>query len=198
MNVVQNLGYDTSYRTAFNAYSTMITSVNRQNQETFVYSNVDIADSFNKDEVGRYSVFDIANWFLSKEEMTHKKVQKLCYYAQAWCYALRGYRLENTDYQAWVHGPVSPALWEKFKSFGYDPIRIVGKPRVTIAEEDVKLLEDVWDTYGENTGNALEALTHRELPWIEARRGYAPEEKCTVAISPRSMESYYKSIYIGD
>ena len=75
MNVVQNLGYDTSYRTAFNAYSTMITSVNRQNQETFVYSNVDIADSFNKDEVGRYSVFDIANWFLSKEEMTHKKVQ---------------------------------------------------------------------------------------------------------------------------
>lgn len=198
MNVVQNLGYDTSYRTAFNAYSTMITSANRQNQETFVYSNVDIADSFNKDDVGRYSVFDIANWFLSKEEMTHKKVQKLCYYAQAWCYALRGYRLENTDYQAWVHGPVSPALWEKFKSFGYDPIRIVGKPRVTIAEEDVKLLEDVWDTYGENTGNALEALTHRELPWIEARRGYAPEEKCTVAISPRSMASYYKSIYIGD
>ena len=106
--------------------------------------------------------------------------------------------MENTDYQAWVHGPVSPALWEKFKSFGYDPIRIVGKPRVTIAEEDVKLLEDDWDTYGENTGNALEALTHRELPWIEARRGYAPEEKCTVAISPRSMESYYKSIYIGD
>lgn len=39
-----------------------------------------------------------------------KKLQKLCYYAQAWAYALKGYRLEDTDYQAWVHGPFSPAL----------------------------------------------------------------------------------------
>ena len=60
------------------------------------------------------------------------------------------------------------------------------------------LLEDVWDTYGDNTGNALEALTHRELPWMEARRGYEPDERCTVVISPITMASYYKSIYVGD
>ena len=59
-------------------------------------------------------------------------------------------------------------------------------------------MENVWDTYGENTGNALEALTHRELPWTEARRGYNPEERCTVVISPDTMKSYYKSIYCGD
>ena len=67
-----------------------------------------------------------------------------------------------------------------------------------IDAEDEQLLEDVWDTYGDNTGNALEALTHRELPWMEARRGYEPDERCSVVISPTTMASYYKSIYAGD
>lgn len=37
----------------------------------------------------KYSVFDVANWFLAHETMMHKKLQKLCYYAQAWFYALK-------------------------------------------------------------------------------------------------------------
>lgn len=30
------------------------------------------------------TVFDVAEWFLSKESMTNKNLQKLCYCAQAW------------------------------------------------------------------------------------------------------------------
>lgn len=149
------------------------------------------------DDNGKYSIFEIAKWFLAKESMTQKKLQKLCYYAQAWCYALRGYRLENTDYQAWVHGPVSPALYEKFKSFGYDAIRMSGNYVLKIEKEDQELLQDVWETYGDRTGNALEVLSHRELPWQEARRGYKPDERCSIVISPMTMASYYKSIYNG-
>ena len=40
-------------------------------------------------EVAKYSVLDVANWVLTHEAMTHKKLQKLCYYAQAWYYALK-------------------------------------------------------------------------------------------------------------
>ena len=29
-------------------------------------------------------ITDVANWFLLKEDMSHKKIQKLCYYAEAW------------------------------------------------------------------------------------------------------------------
>lgn len=148
-------------------------------------------------ESGRYSVLEIANWFLAKECMTQKKLQKLCYYAQAWCYALKGYRLEDTDYQAWVHGPVSPVLYEKFRSFGYNIIRMKGKYKTSIKEEDQELLKDVWETYGDRTGNALEVLSHRELPWQEARRGFRPDERCNIVISPITMASYYSSIYSG-
>lgn len=174
------------------------TAINPVIYNRFVMIGPDQQMTINENEVGRYSVFTIANWFLNKESMTHKKLQKLCYYAQAWCYALREYRLEDTDYEAWVHGPVSPILWERFKVFGYDCIQLKNPVRVDIREEDEKLLEDVWDTYGENTGNALEALTHRELPWIKAREGYAPNERCSVVISPDTMKEYYTSIHSGD
>lgn len=150
------------------------------------------------DDKGRYSVYDVADWFLCKSDMTHKKLQKLCYYAQAWCYALKGYRLIDTDFEAWVHGPVSPALWERFKIFGYSTITLKGRKILDFAPEDKELLENVWDTYGDHTGNALEALTHRELPWIEARKGYSPDENCDRVISPKIMTDYYRSIYSGD
>lgn len=198
MNEVRNTRHDITTATSYNAYQTFSTSAISTDTHRYVVLSSDQMPAINTEDKGRYSVFDIANWFLIKEEMTQKKLQKLCYYAQAWCYALKGYRLEDTDYQAWVHGPVSPALWERFKSFRYDPIKIKGALRLNIKAEDVALLEDVWDTYGDNTGNALEALTHRELPWMEARRGYEPNERCTVVISPITMASYYKSIYVSD
>ena len=198
MNEAQNIRPNTTAGTCNNAYYPYVTSAVSTDTPNYVLLSTKEMPDVSPENTGKYSVFDIANWFLSKGEMTHKKLQKLCYYAQAWCYALKGYRLEDTDYQAWIHGPVSPALWERFKSFAYDPIKIKGTVRLRIAPEDEALVNDVWDTYGENTGNALETLTHRELPWIEARRGYEPDERCTVVISPDTMASYYKSIYSGD
>ena len=35
-------------------------------------------------------VFQVAEWFLSCSRMTHKKLQKLCYYGQGWHMALEG------------------------------------------------------------------------------------------------------------
>ena len=58
-----------------------------------------------------------------------------------------------------MHGPVSPALYERLKSFGYDTIKLKGEYKCNISKEDVDFLEDVWETYGDKTGNALEALS---------------------------------------
>lgn len=193
-NLKPNYTSCTSFSGSFN-YSTSAI-----NTDTYQYVVVDSSKKVEiiSDSIGKYSIYDIANWFLSKQNMTHKKLQKLCYYAQAWCYALKGFRLANTDFEAWIHGPVSPALWEKFKNFGYNTIVMKGDFKSNIDIEDEKLLEDIWDTYGENSGNSLEALSHRELPWIEARKGYSPNERCSIVISPKTMAEYYKSIYCGE
>lgn len=197
MREVMNFWYNNSISTGSSNYYTTVTSAVPNNDNRVI-----IVDSYNRIEkfkdVGKYSIYDIADWFLNKGDMTQKKLQKLCYYAQAWSYALKEKRLIKSDFQAWVHGPVSPALYDRFKQFGYDTIKISGIYKCNIDKEDIGLLEDVWKTYGDKTGNALEALTHRELPWIEARRGYADNERCTVVILPETMKTYYKSIYAGD
>ena len=125
MRAVQSIKRDVVGTTSYSWHHSYKTSAISNDTENYIYLPLE-EENFQFDETGKYSVYDVANWFLSKGEMTHKKLQKLCYYAQAWCYALKGYRLEDTDFQAWVHGPVSPALWERFKGFGYDSIRIKG------------------------------------------------------------------------
>ena len=60
-----------------------------------------------------YRIFDIANWFLKKESMDQKKVQKLCYYAQAWSLALFNKPIIDCKFEAWAHGPVCSELWNE-------------------------------------------------------------------------------------
>lgn len=164
-----------------------------------VYYLTEFSDSIitNVQEMAKYSIFEIANWFLLKETMTHKKLQKLCYYAQAWFYALKDFRLTDATFEAWIHGPVSPVLYDKFKAFSFHAIKLAGDYIPRIDSEDEELLESVWQTYGDHTGNALEALSHSEPPWIEARIGYEPNERCNVPISVDTMKKYYSSIYLG-
>ncbi|MGN0639342.1 MAG: Panacea domain-containing protein [Oscillospiraceae bacterium] len=83
-----------------------------------------------------YAITDVANWFLSKESMTHKKLQKLCYYAQAWGLALFNLRITDSRFEAWVHGPVSPGLFQLYKEFYWHPI-----PRYTGALAESAVLK---------------------------------------------------------
>lgn len=145
----------------------------------------------------------VAKYFLSRStpntdySITHLKLQKLVYYAQAWHVALNG--SENPLFEdriaAWVHGPVCRALYEEFKKYGRFEIEPEEFPMELNEEENKKKLETlkmVWDNYGEYDGKFLEALTHQELPWIEAREGYKENESGDVTISLESMESFYK------
>nr|DAP75450.1 MAG TPA: hypothetical protein [Caudoviricetes sp.] len=142
------------------------------------------------------SILDVAKWFLAKEKMTHKKLQKLCYYAQAWSYAIQPEPLTNAVFEAWVHGPVCREIYEQYRDYGFDYIPQVENPPVFSPDEE-DFLGSVWLTYGENTANALEALTHTELPWQTARAGLRPDEPSNRPIDPAVMRTFYRSIYIG-
>ena len=146
-----------------------------------------------------YSVFDVANWFLQKEEMTNKKLQKLCYYAQAWSYAFNNKKMFDGDFEAWVHGPVNRSLWNALRNYGYDKVESnhFSKSAHNIEDDSIlELLEDVWATYGEFSGGQLEALTHREKPWCKARIGLDEYEPSQTLIAPDDMRSYYRSLLV--
>lgn len=148
-----------------------------------------------------YSVHDIANWFLLKDSMTPKKLQKLCFYAQAWSNALFDKKLiSDTQFEAWAHGPVSPELYRKYKSYRWNYIEKQEELDFKIDEMSNDLLESVWITYGDKSANELEALTHVEAPWISARAraGASEGSSCSEAIADEDMKNYYRSIYAGD
>jgi len=149
--------------------------------------------------MANYTAKDIANWFLSKEEMSPKKVQKLVYYAYSWFLTLNNNvktELENYLFEerieAWVHGPVVPELYDRFKKYGYSSI-----PKEEIQEvkdfdgEVLDVLNQVYQTYGEFNANQLESITHQEKPWLEARKAYSPLENCNEKISDSIIFEYY-------
>lgn len=126
------------------------------------------------------------------------KLQKLVYYAQAWRLAFTGQRLFNGEFQAWVHGPVNRELFDRFKdakslyseitaadiSAGFNP--------EALPPDVVAHLNSVLEAYAGLSGSQLEDMTHSEAPWLEARRGFAPAERCTTLISDATMTSYYR------
>lgn len=142
------------------------------------------------------TVFDVADWFLAKEAMTHKKLQKLCYYAQAWSYAICPEAISDSVFEAWVHGPVCRALYNKYRDYGFGYIP-KNNSQPQFSREQTAFLEDVWFTYGNMTANGLEALSHSELPWQKARLGLAADELSCNPIDPSDMRDFYRSIYTG-
>ena len=143
------------------------------------------------------SIYTVANAFLAKESMTPKKLQKLSYYFVAWGWALFHKNMaDDTAFEAWVHGPVSEELRQKYKNYGWECI--TAREHYSLSPEEQDLLDSVWLTYGALSGNELEALTHTERPWINARENLSSYERSRNKISPSDMEKYYSSIYIGD
>lgn len=147
------------------------------------------------------NIMDVAAWFLLKGKMTHKKIQKLCYYSEAWSEAILDEPIcEDATFEAWVHGPVNITLWNNMKQYGWNIIEI-SDPTETKEELEEKfdddkqdILNQVWDVYGSYTANELEGITHQEKPWLEQREGLSIFENCTNKISVQTMKEFYRSI----
>lgn len=137
-----------------------------------------------------FDIFEVAEEFLAIESMTQKKVQKLCYYAQGWYAAITLKKLFKDPIQAWVHGPVSPKLYDKYKIYGYN--RIPKKESKTTSEELKGIVEQIYRIYGKLDGDQLEELTHKELPWINARKGLEAYELSTNEINFWDMVQFFQ------
>lgn len=149
-----------------------------------------------------YQLDDVIKWFLSRDEMSPKKLQKLLYYAYSWFLTLENEsseelenRLFEEEFEAWVHGPVIYSVYDHFRHLGYHAIPKFEGETPTFDEDTEDVLEQVWEVYGHYTGNQLESITHQESPWLNARKGYSPLDRCNVAISDKDIfECYVKRL----
>jgi len=134
------------------------------------------------------------------------KLHKLLYYVQSWHLALHGEPLFDEKFQAWVHGPASRVIYDRFKDSKsmYSQIDIedlhvedLEQEFSSISEDAKEHIEYVLESYGDLSGVELEKLTHKEDPWINARRGIPRYERSETFISEDEMKDYYASMILA-
>ncbi|MGX5633707.1 Panacea domain-containing protein [Bacillus thuringiensis] len=142
------------------------------------------------------SITNVANYFLhlsspgTPRGISPLKLQKLSFYAQALSYAINEKPLFDEDFQAWVHGPVSPDLYYKFKEFRSKDIDSkISRPEMD--SNDANVIRLVWNMYGAKDGKFLENKTHNEAPWQNARKGLNYYDHSNKIIDKDEIEKYY-------
>ena len=145
------------------------------------------------------TVMDVAKKLLtlsaSGEEpdpMTHLRLQKLLYYVQGWSLGVRGVPMFDERIEAWAHGPVVKDLFRTYSDHGGTPIPPPDEAVNLTVEEDA-FVESVWEEYKGYSALALRHMTHSEKPWVEARRGYGPADRCCVEITKDALREFFSA-----
>jgi uncharacterized phage-associated protein len=125
-------------------------------------------------------------------DITNLKLQKLLYYCQAWSLVFTGQALFSDQIEAWVHGPVVPSIFRRFKAFRWNTIDCQIAFSATTALNGH--LTSVLDAYGNLGASQLERLSHSEAPWQIARNGLPPDVSSNAVITLESMKIFYSKL----
>ena len=158
-------------------------------------------------KLGTTSANTIAEFIIRKYgSMSHLKLQKILFYCEAYHLAYTSHSLFPEEFEAWVHGPVSRVIYAKLKGAGmYSDIDYTGDSKVSpdellsgLSSDQVDILNNVISQLSTWTALELESATHKESPWIDARNGCAPSDKCTNTITKESMRKFYSMELNGE
>lgn len=142
------------------------------------------------------TVVDVAAYFLAESgtRMTTMKLQKLCYYGQAWSLVWDRKKLFDAPIFAWANGPVAPELFKLHRGkYFIEPGALdkYGADFNKLTQEQMDTCNAVIDSYGKFSGTQLSFLTHNEEPWLQARGGLGPHEKGNEEITTDAMLEFY-------
>lgn len=137
---------------------------------------------------------DVANTFLrlndpdSGDLLTNLKIQKLVYYAQGFSLAITGEPLFDEKIEHWDHGPVVPDLYHALKNNGSSVIVAPDDyiPSDHLSEEQINLIKEVQDVYGQFSAWKLRDMTHLEDPWMNTLSGQE--------ITTDSLKTFFKTL----
>ncbi|NTW54251.1 MAG: SocA family protein [Chlorobaculum sp.] len=119
------------------------------------------------------SAHDVARYFIAlsagsdEEGISNMKLQKLIYYAQGYHLALHDTPLFAEPIEAWMHGPVCPEVYHRYKAFKSAPIYAPSEDDFTaiFSPEQIELLDEVYEVFGQFAAWKLRDMTHEETPW---------------------------------
>jgi uncharacterized phage-associated protein len=138
-------------------------------------------------------VISVASYALDLlESVSTMKLQKIVYYSQALHLVKYNEPIFEDDFEAWINGPVAPKLFKAHKGrFVIEKGFFDSKTIDQLSDQSRNCIDHVYNCLKDKTGAVLSELTHSEEPWINARKGYLPNEYSHEIISKKSMKDYY-------
>lgn len=135
------------------------------------------------DQISAHDPRAVANYILDAcdlggiRDMSNMKLQKLLYFAHREHLGIFGAPLVKLGFEAWEHGPVSPIVYQSFKSCGsasidtratmidlYSGHDVVVPYRLSVRQEGI--MDSVLSRLARKTAGTLRAMTHRSGgPW---------------------------------
>lgn len=123
-----------------------------------------------------YSAETVANAFLdlakrAGKPLTNMQMQKLVYIAHGYCLATLNRPLFHNNVHAFTYGPVIPSLNKQLRQYGAGEIaEFIPTDEQPVApdSEEMEIIREVWQYYGDFSGLQLSDITHRKgSPWSE-------------------------------
>lgn len=140
------------------------------------------------------SANDVAAYILSKTgPVSAMKMQKLCYYSQAWSLVWDEEPLFTDRIEAWANGPVVRSLYAQHRGQSEIHSWPSGNPDNLTLDQKASI-DAVLDAYSKLTAQQLSDLTHSEQPWIAARAGLPATVRSEAEITRDSMCGFYASL----
>lgn len=126
------------------------------------------------------------------DPITTAKLHKLLYYVQGWHLAEHGEPAFDGRIEAWMHGPTCPEIRELYNGHWGRPIDEPVAAPGDLAERTRKVMDEVIESYGAETGYYLHLLSRQEAPWLDAREGFARhQEGCKKEITHEALKRFF-------
>ena len=138
----------------------------------------------------------IANFILydAERKLTPLQLNKLIYFSHGWMLGLYDKPLITEQVEAWKYGPVIPSIYYLFKNNGREPINFIeyfDYPYANLNAQEIDIIRQVIDAYGDLSGEKLIELTHEKgTPWSKYYNG----SNENVIIPNKAIKKYFKSL----
>jgi len=127
---------------------------------------------------------------MSGWDLSNLKLQKILYIAHMLYLGRHGQPLIDKNFEAWEYGPVVPAVYQRLRGFGSEPVGNVfhWEPELSKDTEEYKALKQAFDTTKEFSAGQLVSITHSPKgAWYKV---YEPSVRGIVIPNDMILEEY--------
>ena len=172
---------------------------NKNNLKTeiaYKKSKMTVAQLIGKDSNEKSKINMVIEYLLNQcEDITPLALQKSLYYVQGFYYAFYNKFLFEEDCQAWVHGPVYPDIYYRYRDFKFDSIECTAKIDGSVfTSSEIAVLDSIAKNLCCYSGKVLEKFTHSESPWLSARGNLIETELSDQIIRKEDIGRYFESV----